>query len=125
MACDKNRVNCNLCDYASKQDNCPGANFWNDLCEKPLVPENEVATSPEKRNFGKLFRSLQLFLPEINLQMLSSNKVSSLKRKEIVMLLKAIRTKEKSMVAPDYINLKNEDLSRLLYKIMIQIHERN
>lgn len=128
MACDKCRIPCNSCDYATKQDFCPGINFWNDFCEKPLIPEDQILTTPptlSKRTFGKLFRSLQNFLPEINFDMLSSNKVSLLKRKEIIMLLKAIRMKNKEMVAPDYVNLKNEDLGRLLYKIMIKIHERN
>lgn len=124
MACNKYRIPCNECQFKSTQDNCPGANYWNELCDKPLVEEIKITNETEKKKFGKLFCSLQKFIPEFNMEALSSNKVSLLKRKEKIALLKAIRHKEKDLVDKDYVNLNNENISKLLYITMIRIHER-
>lgn len=124
MACDKYRISCEQCDFCAMQDRCPGVNFWNEICGYEKIDESKIVTqTPEKKKFGKLFTSLQAFLPELNLQRLSSNKVSLLKRTDITLLLKAIRLKNKELVPPDYINLSNEKMSKLLYSIMISIHE--
>lgn len=124
MACDKFKMPCNLCDYAGNQDTCPGVNFWNDFCGLPTIPEDKILKKPVKKVFGKLFNSLQQFLPEFNFQTLSSNKVSTLKRDEVVTLLKGIRLKNKELIPQDYITMKNEDMKSLLYKTMIEIYEK-
>lgn len=123
MACHKYRIPCDECEFANFQDRCPGANFWNRLCGLTEIKEEDILSAVPKKTFGKLFRSLQLFLPEINFNTLSSNKVSSLKRNEVITLLKAIRHKNKELVQPDFVNLNNEEISKLLYRIMIIIHE--
>lgn len=123
MACDKFRMPCDKCAFAGYQDRCPGANFWNEFCDRPKIDEDKVLKEPIKKTFGKLFRSLQKFMPEVNFQSLSSNKVSTLKRNEIIMLLKAIRLKDKELVPPDYVNLNNDNIGKMLYKVMITIHE--
>lgn len=124
MACDKFKIPCNRCDYAANQDICPGVNFWNDFCGLPKIPEDKILKKPVKKVFGKLFNSLQKFLPEFNFQTLSSNKVSTLKRDEVVTLLKGIRLKNKELIPQDYIIMKNEDMKSLLYKTMIEIYEK-
>lgn len=123
MACDKFRMPCDKCAFADCQDKCPGVNFWNEFCDRPKVDEDKILKEPIKKTFGKLFRSLQKFLPEVNFQSLSSNKVSTLKRAEIIMLLNAIRLKDKELVPPDYVNLTNENIGKMLYKVMTAIHE--
>lgn len=123
MACDKYRTPCNLCDYAMAQDKCPGVNFWNRICDLPEVKESEILTKPVKKNFGKLFSKLQEFLPDLNFQSLSSNRVSLLKRDEAIMLLKNIRHKNKDLVPQDYVTLNNDSIKKMLYKIMITIYE--
>ena len=123
MACDKFRMPCDKCAFAGCQDKCPGVNFWNEFCDRPKVDEDKILKEPIKKTFGKLFRSLQKFLPEVNFQSLSSNKVSTLKKTEIIMLLKAVRLKDKELVPPDYVNLTNENIGKMLYKVMIAIHE--
>ena len=125
MACNKYRIPCNECQFKLTQDKCPGVNYWNELCDKPLVEEIEIINETGKKKFGKLFCSLQKFIPEFNMDTLSSNKVSLLKRKEKIALLKAIRQKEKDLVDRDYVNLNNENISKLLYVTMIRIHERS
>lgn len=124
MACDKFKTPCNLCDYVGNQDICPGANFWNDFCGLPKIPEDKILKKPVKKVFGKLFNSLQQFLPEFNIQTLSSNKVSTLKRSEVITLLKGIRLKNKELIPQDYVTMKNEDIKNLLYKTMIEIYEK-